>query len=173
MPKATLAHGGIMPEDGTAAKRPAMVPEQKPTMVYLQLYLKSNKYQSMSEKPAAILVVHPATTARRLAQKAQQASKPRSGKAYRQDISEKRGVSLGSSVAREIEAKIEPPPFMMYRSIRAKSEDDEGEVVRTEVDELPLSTSGENPRVGETPTPEPTSTGPPLAESRTPNFEMC
>ena len=77
MPITTLAHGGIIPELGVAATRPAMVPEQKPTMVYLRLCLKSSKHQRMPDIAAAIPVFHPAKATRRFAPKAEPALKPR------------------------------------------------------------------------------------------------
>lgn len=75
-PTTTEAHGYINPEDGVAATRPAIVPEQKPTMVHRRSILKSNRHQTMPPNAAAIIEFQIAKIARRLAPKALPPLKP-------------------------------------------------------------------------------------------------
>lgn len=69
-------HGLTYPEDGVAATRPAMEPEQKPTMLHRRSMRKSSRHQTMPPKAAAIMVFQTAKIARRLAPKALPPLKP-------------------------------------------------------------------------------------------------
>lgn len=75
-PMITEAHGYTKPDEGVAATRPAIVPEQKPTIVHRRSIRKSNKHQTAPPKAAAIIVFQMAMTARRFAPNALPPLKP-------------------------------------------------------------------------------------------------
>jgi len=76
IPTMTDDHGLKNPDDGVAATRPAMVPEQKPTIVHRRSIRKSRRHQTIPPNDAAIIVFHTAKIARRFAPKALPPLKP-------------------------------------------------------------------------------------------------
>ncbi len=71
-----LDQGGMYPEQGVAATRPAMVPEQNPTMVNFLSILQSSMHQVKPPMAAQIMLFQVASTALMLAPKAEPALKP-------------------------------------------------------------------------------------------------
>ncbi len=76
MPIMTEAQKGMNPEAGVAATKPAMVPEQKPTVEYFFSNLQSSRHQTIPPKAAASIEFQMAVIARRLAPKALPPLKP-------------------------------------------------------------------------------------------------
>lgn len=75
-PVITEAQGGIIPELGVAATKPAIVPEQNPTMPHRRSSRKSSRHQVIPAIPAASMEFQTAMTARRFAPKADPPLKP-------------------------------------------------------------------------------------------------
>ena len=70
------AQKGMNPEAGVAATNPAIVPEQKPTMVNFLSSLQSRRHQTIPPREAAIMEFQMAIIARRFAPKALPPLKP-------------------------------------------------------------------------------------------------
>lgn len=136
IPMTSAAHVSMNPEAGVAATSPAIVPEQKPTMVNLRSNRQSNKHHTMPPKAAAIIEFQIAMIARKLAPNALPPLKPsqpnHSKKVPRATRETLCGRKLSSS-------------FSLLRP-------------RTHEKASPL-------------TPEPISTGPPPAKSKTPHLK--
>lgn len=73
MPMIMDAQVGTYPDEGVAATKPAIVPEQNPTMVHFFSSLKSRRHQTIPPIAAQMKEFHAATMARRFAPKAEPA----------------------------------------------------------------------------------------------------
>lgn len=67
MPSTSAAHWGTYPLAGVATTRPAIVPEQKPTMDHLRSMRKSSRHHTMPDIAPAIIEFQIAMIARRFA----------------------------------------------------------------------------------------------------------
>lgn len=134
-PIISAAHVSTNPDAGVAATSPAIVPEQKPTIVNLRSNLQSSKHQTMPPNAAAIIEFQIATIARKLAPNALPPLKPSQPNHSKKVPRATRETLCGRKLSNS---------FSLLRP-------------RTHENASPL-------------TPDPISTGPPPAKSKTPHL---